>query len=495
MPVEDAIPVLRPRIEHANDSVSLISCNPHEIEPLPSPRRSENLLLSLQRAAERARSQTKCSGAAIGVGDSRRMVCIASSGDRVPLPGTPIRGDYGLAAECIRTQKAVQCPDTGFDIRVDHQACQSLGIGSIIYVPISGPSQKIVGLLGVFASAPSHFVESDLLRLQNLAGSIGSLLNRKSGEEPLSAEASPEREPEIDVEGGVTDANTFVLPVLQQTSRSRVPIIMAATVAIVAMTASSMAYRKPPAVQQKTVIAPAVTASVAPKQPPFAAPQKITVIIDPGHGGRDQGATSATGLTEKELTLDIAQRLSTLLKEKLSVDVVMTRSDDSYVPLETRASLANDAHADFLISIHGNASSYEDVRGVETYYLRSSDQALTSNETDGQSSAEVTEPAEAAKSLAADVQAALLHGLREGKKMLRDRGVKPASFVILREVQMPAILAEVSFLSSSKDAVQLDSADYREKVAQALYKGIANHIARTKSGSVMASLKQGAGAD
>jgi N-acetylmuramoyl-L-alanine amidase len=205
---------------------------------------------------------------------------------------------------------------------------------------------------------------------------------------------------------------------------------------------------------------------------------KLIVVIDPGHGGRDTGTASINGVFEKELTLDIGKRLRALLKERLGAEVVLTRSDDRFVSLNRRVETANNAHADFFISIHGNSSSYESVRGVETFYFPTTQAALASVGESSHPKPVSREDTDVARRFAADVQDALLHGLSDADNPVRDRGIKSASFVVLREVTMPAVLAEVTFLSSQRDAQQLKSSTYREKVAKALFNGIASQVSR-----------------
>jgi N-acetylmuramoyl-L-alanine amidase len=214
-------------------------------------------------------------------------------------------------------------------------------------------------------------------------------------------------------------------------------------------------------------------------------PTKVTIVVDPGHGGHDLGSVS-NGLQEKDLTLDVAQRLGFLLSERLGATVIFTRDTDEFISLDKRAEIANAAQADFMISIHANSSSLSTVRGVETYYFKGPEQALQV--------AQTTTPlprdnGDLARTFAADVHRALLHGLGDQTQQMRDRGIKPASFVVLREAQMPAVLAEISFLTNTKDAPQLESPDYRERIARALYRGIANHVRH--SGSRPATLAAG----
>lgn len=453
----------------------------------------------LQRIAEVALALSNGSGAALAWGDSRQMICVASSGDSAPPVGTPIDPASGLARDCIRTGEVAWCVNASLDLRVSHHACEELGIRSLLYLPIC-IAGKISGLLGVFASEAGHFSEADVAKLKRLAALIPDVLGSHNilvladlldvpEAQYVRAESAAVSQPRIRVGDSTDEQSILSSPVGASGSRLRVPILTAAAVGLIIATAGWISYHGSNGVQAKSTppvaiaqpaVVPPPPAPVEPEKTPILAEQKVVVVIDPGHGGRDVGTTSSTGLLEKDLTLDIAQRLGELLKDRLGCEIVLTRTEDKFVPLETRAAVANNAHADFLISIHGNSSSYEDVRGIETYYYRPN---IEISEADA-------DPAEAAKSFANDVQSALLTGLKDGRKMLRDRGVKSASFVVLREVQMPAALSEISFMSSSRDAEQLDTPQYRDRVAEALYKGIANHLSHRKSYSAIADLNQ-----
>jgi N-acetylmuramoyl-L-alanine amidase len=217
-------------------------------------------------------------------------------------------------------------------------------------------------------------------------------------------------------------------------------------------------------------------ASSSPASVPSAG--NMTIVIDPGHGGHDDGAISARGLREKDVTLDLAQRLGKLLEKRLGAKVVFTRTTDDFVALADRVAIANNAHADLLISIHGNSSSFQSVRGLETYYFKNPQDALASASEPVQTAGVGETDPDAARSFAADVHKALLHGLNDGDQTTRNRGLKTASFVVLKDAHMPAVLAEVAFMSSRKDAQRLESSAYRDKVAKALYQGIRNHVAR-----------------
>lgn len=218
----------------------------------------------------------------------------------------------------------------------------------------------------------------------------------------------------------------------------------------------------------------AVASAPKPVAPPIAALPKPTtrlaagklkIVLDPGHGGWDMGTIGSRGLMEKDMALDVAQRLGQLLQKNPDYDVTLTRQDDSYIPLEQRASSANAAGADLFISIHGNYSSRGRARGVETYYpvAATADAAASTR-------------AENSRKLAALLQTFLHHQEEIINPGLPDRGVKAANYAVLRSTAMPAALAEVSFVSSPNDEKQLIQPSYRQQLAEALYKGIASYV-------------------
>jgi len=215
------------------------------------------------------------------------------------------------------------------------------------------------------------------------------------------------------------------------------------------------------------------------------------IVIDAGHGGHDSGTLGPGGLQEKDVVLDVALRLGKLLKERLGASVIYTRSDDTFIPLETRTAIANQAQADLFISVHGNSSPDSDARGVEVYYLNftSSADALevaarenaVSDESIHQLSDLVKKIALQAKinesrEFAADVDQSLYDGLEHGNAGLKDRGVKKAPFVVLIGANMPSILAEISFLTNPEDAQELRQGTYRERIAESLYRGVARYV-------------------
>jgi len=214
------------------------------------------------------------------------------------------------------------------------------------------------------------------------------------------------------------------------------------------------------------------------------------IVIDAGHGGHDSGTLGADGIQEKDVVLDVALRLGKLLHDRLGAEIVYTRSDDTFIPLETRTAIANKAQADLFISIHANSSPDASARGVETYYLNFTsdptalDVAARENAVSDQSIHQLSDLVKKialkdkiaeSREFAADVEGSLYAGLAKGNAGLKDRGVKKAPFVVLIGANMPSILAEISFVTNSKDAEQLQQPEYRERVAESLYKGVARY--------------------
>jgi N-acetylmuramoyl-L-alanine amidase/putative methionine-R-sulfoxide reductase with GAF domain len=224
---------------------------------------------------------------------------------------------------------------------------------------------------------------------------------------------------------------------------------------------------------------------------------KLRIVVDAGHGGWDLGTVGRRGLLEKDLVLEITERLGKLLESRLGMEVVYTRQDDNYIPLDERAEIANHAQADLFVSVHANYSDLPSARGVETYYTNSFSAGPKEADARGASSnakpvtpppsaADLHERIEQSRRLAASVQRSLYGTLSAENPGLRDRGIKEAGFVVLTESAMPGILAEVSFVSSPTDEQRLRSDGYREEIAEALYKGIARYAVSSK-GVKMAS--------
>jgi N-acetylmuramoyl-L-alanine amidase len=234
------------------------------------------------------------------------------------------------------------------------------------------------------------------------------------------------------------------------------------------------------------------------------------IVVDAGHGGHDTGTIGANGLQEKDLVLDVALRLGRLLEDKLGANVIYTREDDTFIPLETRTAVANQAQADLFISIHANSSDDPAARGVETYYLNftSSRDALEvaarENAVSEKSIHELQdlvkkialkEKIEESREFAADVQRSLHAGLAARTPAIRDRGVKKAPFIVLIGANMPSVLAEISFVSNPTDERRLRSAAYRKKIAEYLYRGISRYVGGLSGVKVASSSKSSKGSD
>ncbi len=232
------------------------------------------------------------------------------------------------------------------------------------------------------------------------------------------------------------------------------------------------------------------------------------IVIDAGHGGHDTGTIGPDGLMEKDLVLDVALRLGRLLETRLGADVIYTRDDDTFIPLETRTAIANQHQADLFVSIHANSSSDPEARGVETYYLNFTSNpdalevAARENAVSQQSIFQLQdlvkkitlkEKIDESRELAADVQQSLYTGLSTKHSTLRDRGVKKAPFVVLIGANMPSILAEISFVSNPTDEAKLETPEYREKIANSLYKGIAKYAGGLSGVKVAAKFNKEAG--
>src|SRR6266566_123617 len=213
---------------------------------------------------------------------------------------------------------------------------------------------------------------------------------------------------------------------------------------------------------------------------------KLRIVLDAGHGGWDMGTIGRKGLMEKDLVLDVVSRLGKLITERLGAEVLYTRQSDSYVALEKRAEIANLAQANLFVSIHANYSSYSSARGVETYYTDtySSVKARTRGagapeelQSVDWTNVDIREKVQESRRFAASVQRALYGMLAAKTPGIRDRGVKKASYVVLTGTSMPAILAEISFVSSPTDEDNLQSEVYRHQIAEALLKGIEQYTA------------------
>jgi N-acetylmuramoyl-L-alanine amidase len=222
----------------------------------------------------------------------------------------------------------------------------------------------------------------------------------------------------------------------------------------------------------------------------------LTVVLDPGHGGHDTGAIGPSGLLEKDVTLDLALRVRRLLQQRLGVRVLMTRTDDVFVPLPERSAFANRVKADFLVSLHVNAANKRGAVGFETFYFtrepsdndaRASAQrenlVVENNGTTGKdlesllkttlADMAVTRDMKESSNLAERILSALEKILR-----VENRGVKSGPFYVLATAAMPAVLVESAFITNPREERKLQREEYREHIARALFDGIAAYKVR-----------------
>ncbi len=202
------------------------------------------------------------------------------------------------------------------------------------------------------------------------------------------------------------------------------------------------------------------------------------------------------------MTLDVALRLEKLLLKQRGVDVVLTRRTDTYVPLEARTDIANEAEADLFLSIHANASANARARGVETYFLNfasnSAAEAVAARENAGSTrtmrelpdivkAIALNNKVDESRKLASLLQSSVYTSLRRVNKQARNLGVKQAPFVVLIGATMPSVLAEISFLTNPQEAALLRTPKYREQIAEALLAGVMKYQESLKEGQAVAA--------
>jgi N-acetylmuramoyl-L-alanine amidase len=214
------------------------------------------------------------------------------------------------------------------------------------------------------------------------------------------------------------------------------------------------------------------------------------IVIDPGHGGHDEGTQGPKGLLEKDLVLDVSLRLGKLIEQKMGAEVIYTRSDDTFIPLEGRTALANDKKADLFLSIHANSSPVPRITGVETYYLNftgardSMEVASRENAGSDQSIFELRDliqkisahdKASESRDFAERIQSTLFAFSVKTFTAEKNRGIKTAPFIVLIGANMPSVLAEIGFVSNPREEALLKKPEYRQKLAEALYRGVSKY--------------------
>ncbi len=214
------------------------------------------------------------------------------------------------------------------------------------------------------------------------------------------------------------------------------------------------------------------------------------IVIDAGHGGHDTGSIGQSGLREKEVSLAIAQRLGDLLEERLDADVIYTRTTDEFVPLEERTRIANSEQADLFISVHCNSARNRSVRGIETYYLNFTTDSWALNVASRENAAAdrsvhelqdlvskiaLKEKIEESREFATKIQKQLHSGLSLYSASVKNRGIRKAPFMVLIGAKMPAVLAEIGFISNKTDEKLMKTGAYRAEVAEYLFEGIVSY--------------------
>ena len=213
------------------------------------------------------------------------------------------------------------------------------------------------------------------------------------------------------------------------------------------------------------------------------------VVIDAGHGGHDPG-TIGRGLQEKDVVLDVALRLERLVRQELGTEVILTRSTDVFVPLEERTAIANSKGADLFVSIHANASRNPRARGIETYFLnfaRSPHAESVAARENAISTATLEDlqnlvkaialnsKIDESRDLAASIQESMVNAVRE-QHAVPDRGVHTAPLYVLIGANMPAVLAELAFVTNPDDEKRLRTPQYREVLARSLLGGLRGYL-------------------
>jgi N-acetylmuramoyl-L-alanine amidase len=244
---------------------------------------------------------------------------------------------------------------------------------------------------------------------------------------------------------------------------------------------------------------PAALAKAKRTEPALSVNVLRKIVLDPGHGGKDPGAIGAGGVAEKDIVLSIAKKLARKLREEMGVQVVLTRNDDRFVPLEDRTATANAENADLFISLHMNASVNSEAKGLETYYLdNTSDEAAVrlaarENSTSRRNISDLqfilsdmtqNMKLEDSITLAHRLQGAVVDGMAKPLGEVKDLGVKKALFYVLVGARMPSVLVEMFFITNRHEGRAMSQANYQDALVESLYSGIqkfgeSNMVAKT----------------
>jgi N-acetylmuramoyl-L-alanine amidase len=217
-----------------------------------------------------------------------------------------------------------------------------------------------------------------------------------------------------------------------------------------------------------------------------------TIVIDPGHGGKDPGALGVNGMQEKDIVLTVAKKVAAILEKETAFKVILTRDRDTYIPLEERTAIANTREADLFVSIHANSAPNNHASGVETYFLSlatSREEMQAAARENAASSSQISDlqkilqdlmqnsKIEESARLAGCVQGELVNGLQQ-KHDVKNLGVKKAPFIVLIGAQMPAVLTEIAFLSNEEEVRRLRDERYLEAIARHIVAGVRQYVAK-----------------
>jgi N-acetylmuramoyl-L-alanine amidase len=216
-----------------------------------------------------------------------------------------------------------------------------------------------------------------------------------------------------------------------------------------------------------------------------------TIVIDPGHGGKDPGAIGAKGTKEKDITLDVALRLKQKMTDLDRFNIFLTRQEDKFLTLAERVDFAKEKKADLFLSIHVNSLPNEDVNLIETYYFGpplTSEIFRLAEEENKASQYSVSELIEIiqdinntvkrqeSEMLAGAIQSSLYNHLSKKDPEVINSGVKMAPFVVLSQIEVPSVLVEISCITNDEEEAKLTTSKYREKVASYITEGVVTYL-------------------
>jgi N-acetylmuramoyl-L-alanine amidase len=234
---------------------------------------------------------------------------------------------------------------------------------------------------------------------------------------------------------------------------------------------------------------------ITPVKPPSYNPKNITIVLDPGHGGKDSGAVGTGGLQEKDVVLNIAKYCAEILREK-GFKVVMTRDSDVFIPLLQRVKIANDAKADLFVSIHANASLDPSAKGMEIFFLNATSNqkalriAAVENDVPIEQMGTINKiiislinQAKLKESaiLAKDVDESIYSIAKQTYPGLINRGIDQAPFYVLVGTNCPSILIETLFITNPQDNSYLKDTNYQQTIAKGIALGLIKYLDTTKS--------------